>query len=214
MKNQLLRFSLKTIVLAAAGVIGTPMIASAVSITFDSLPTGNFTGSYAEKGFVVSPFSGTLTNNQRNGTDSNTLENTESGGPNAVVRVVEATGADFTFLGVDTKTLAGPTPSFAIFVTGLLNGVQQYGYTLPAPDGSGSFVRQNSGQESTLIDDLRFTLGVGSGFAAESIDNIEVISTAQPVPEPSTMGGLTIGLGFGAFLKNRYGKKDEQMKKA
>ncbi|WP_062295106.1 PEP-CTERM sorting domain-containing protein [Nostoc piscinale] len=42
------------------------------------------------------------------------------------------------------------------------------------------------------------------------IDDVSV----TPVPEPLTMGGLTIGLGFGAFLKNRYGKKNEQIKKA
>ncbi|QFS49482.1 PEP-CTERM sorting domain-containing protein [Nostoc sphaeroides CCNUC1] len=42
------------------------------------------------------------------------------------------------------------------------------------------------------------------------IDNVSV----TPIPEPSTMGGIALCVGFGAFLKTRYSKKDKQIEKA
>lgn len=42
---------------------------------------------------------------------------------------------------------------------------------------------------------------------------ISITSQPEPIPEPLTMGGLALGAGFGAYLKSRYSKKDEQLEK-
>ncbi|WP_414576203.1 PEP-CTERM sorting domain-containing protein [Anabaena sp. CCY 9402-a] len=94
---------------------------------------------------------------------------------------------------------------------------------------AGSLVRQvfGGGQIQYSLDGATGTfklVGVGgdittaqgflTGNQSGTAGNFSISMTAQPVPEPLTMGGLAIGAGFGAFLKKRYSKKEKQLVKA
>ncbi|MEH2003914.1 PEP-CTERM sorting domain-containing protein [Nostoc sp.] len=64
---------------------------------------------------------------------------------------------------------------------------------------------------TSKITTLRFdNLNEFSDTLGTYIDNVSVTA----VPEPSTMGGIALCVGFGAFLKTRYSKKDKGIEKA
>lgn len=112
-------------------------------------------------------------------------------------------------------------------VTSFLNFGQR---TLGAETGSLTFdlnpatfigaVNSSGGQVLTLHSATGVWKFNGSTISTASIsatsfgDNGSYTISATAIPEPLTMGGLAIGAGFAGFLKTRYSKKGEQLKKA
>src|SRR5438045_306632 len=105
----------------AATVVASGLASPAVAntITFETADTGGFTGPVTENGFTYSTLSGGLLvlTNGNPGQDMAGLE--FSGG--GVLRIVSASGGDFTFDGLDFAA-SGSTGSQTLMVEGFLGG--------------------------------------------------------------------------------------------
>lgn len=116
-----------------------------------------------------------------------------------------ATAAVASFLNFGTRTLDGITGQLTFDLdpaTFLVNSIGN-GNIAVTVDGATGVWRFGG---STIATGSITATDFGAGTFAISLE-------AQPVPEPLTMGGLALGAGFGAFLKSRYSKKDEQVEK-
>jgi hypothetical protein len=117
-----------------------------------------------------------------------------------------ATGAVATFLDFGTRTLGSDTG----LLTFDLNAANFLVTTIPSTGSIAATLQGATGvwkfNGSTIATGAITGTDFGEGSYTISL-------TAQPVPEPITMGGLALGAGFGAFLKSRYSKKDEQVEK-
>ncbi|MBD2345497.1 PEP-CTERM sorting domain-containing protein [Anabaena subtropica] len=116
-----------------------------------------------------------------------------------------ATGSVTSFLDFGIRTLNTTTGSltFDLDAATFLVTTNTAGSTAVTVDGATGIWRFDG---NTVARGSITATDFGSGTFAISL-------RAEPVPEPLTMGGLALGAGFGAFLKTRYSKKDEQLEK-
>jgi hypothetical protein len=208
----------------AAIVVASPSFAN--TITFDSASyTGaGFAGSVTENGFTYSTLSGALVVNLY-GNPGHDMEGLSVGG-GGVLKVVSASGGDFTFNGLDFSAYnQSGSGSQTLQVEGFLNG---------SLVGTGQYTLSNTSVYSPMyptwtteaasilagvtISELDIPLNagiVGGNAFHQNIDNIVLTPVAAPapaigvLPAPASFALLAAGLlGLGLGHRRKAQKAD------
>jgi PEP-CTERM motif len=192
-----------------ASVPALPAVAS--TITFDTASLGAFTGPITEDGFTYSTLSGGLFVNQF-GNPGKDLEGLSTVG-GGVVKIVSATGGDFTFNALDFSAFdfsgtGSQTLKVQGFLAGSSVGVDQYtlaNTNVFNPEYSNWTTEDSSVLGGKSISELDITLnasvaGSGSLFG-ENIDN--VVLTPDAVPEPSSLTILAMAVVGASLVRLR-----------
>ncbi len=130
----------------------------------------------------------------------------------------------------DLANVSNTAPSSAVYNFGAIDNFANFGnVTLDGINGllafhldPGSLTRTVLGNDTVVVtldqvtgrfdfNGTTFATAVMSGEQSGSSGTFGISATA--VPEPLTMTGLALGVGFGGFLKTRYSKKEKQLEK-
>jgi hypothetical protein len=193
-------------VTVVASTLASPAFANV--ITFETAPLGGFTSPVTENGFTYSKLSGGL---EVDGLGNPGHDMAGAGGValflGGVLKIVSATGGDFTFDSIDFSAFqsTSPTGSQTLVVKGLLDAstVGMDTYTL-ANTNDIPYTNWTTELASVLagktLSELDITLNAGLHFT-ESIDN--VVLTPVATPEPASLALLGAGVLALGWVRRR-----------
>ena len=188
--------------LGVAAFLAVPVGASAQTLAFGALVGANLSPftTYAESGFTVDLFSGTICNAMIFGNPVPDLVGgpvCNGGSTASTLRIKRTAGGLFRFLNTDLATQSGSsTYTFA----GFLASVSQYS-TTNSFTLSATFANRAGPNPTTDIDELRISLNTTTA-SSYNIDNIAL--SVSTVPEPSSVALMSAGLlGLLAVARRR-----------
>ena len=197
-----MRTVLLSCAVAAALALAGP--AQGATITFDSLGGGNLTPytGHNEGTFTVTPTSGGWVEGHLFGHPTPSIVG-DNGIATSTITVTENSTGFFTFQGVDLADANVGAPK----VTYLFEGLLQNAPVFTTPGGPLSpvvaFLTVPSAS-GAVIDELRISLTTTDTLWPFNVDNIDVTTASNPVPEPVTMALVGLATcGLGGYVRRR-----------